>query len=107
MSLKVITANLLREGDVVYLAGDGTWSLWLDDAEMVDGADGEARLEAAGERAVSDLLVVGPYLMDVAEEAGRPKPLGTREKIRAKGPTTHPNFGKQAARRSNGAGEAG
>jgi hypothetical protein len=81
--------------------------LWLDDAERVDGAEGEARLEAAGEKAVSDRLVVGPYLMDVAEEAGRPKPLGTREIIRAKGPTTHPNFGKQAARHNRGAGEAG
>ncbi len=107
MSLKVMTANLLREGDVVYLVADGTWSLWLDDAEMVDGADGEARLETAGEKAVTDLLVVGPYLMDVAEEAGRPKPLGTREKIRAKGPTTHPNFGKHAMRGASGAGGIG
>ncbi len=107
MSLKVITANLLREGDVVYLAADGTWSLWLDDAEMVDGADGAARLEAAGEKAVTGLLVIGPYLMDVTDEAGRPKPIGTREKIRAKGPTTHLNFGKQAMHGASGAGGIG
>ncbi len=103
----MITANRLREGDVVYLAADGTWSLWLDDAEMVDGADGAARLEAAGEKAVTDLLVIGPYLMEVAEEAGRPKPLGTRETIRAKGPTSHPHFGKQAMRGADGAGGIG
>ena len=28
MSAKVITANLLRDGDVVYLTAAGAWSLW-------------------------------------------------------------------------------
>jgi hypothetical protein len=34
--------------------------------------------------------------MDVAESEAGPQPIGTREKIRAKGPTVHPHFGKQA-----------
>ena len=95
-TLKVMTANLLREGDVVYLSAKGTWSLWLRDAELVGDAEGAARLEAAAAKAVDERLVIGPYLMQVAEESGRPRPVGTREKIRAKGPTTHPSFGKQA-----------
>ena len=94
--LKVMTANLLREGDVVYLSAKGSWSPWLRDAEMVEGAEGAARLEAAADKAVGERLVVGPYLMQVAKQSGWPRPVGTREKIRAKGPTTHPAFGKQA-----------
>jgi hypothetical protein len=96
-TLKVMTANLLREGDVVYLSAEGTWSPWLREAEVAADAEGAARLEAAAAKAVADRLVVGPYLMQVAKERGWPQPLGSREKIRAKGPTTHLDFGKQAA----------
>jgi hypothetical protein len=102
MTHRVMTANLLREGEVVYLTAAGAWSAWLEDAEAVNGAGGEGRLEVLAERAVGERTVVGPYLMDVAEEAGRLKPLGMREKIRAMGPTTHPAFGKQAM---NGRGQ--
>ena len=97
MTLKVMTANRLREGDVVYLTARGGWSEWLEDAEAVSGAAGEARLETLAERAVGNRLVIGPYLMNVSDEDGRPRPLSTREKIRAKGPTSHPHFGKQAS----------
>lgn len=107
MTLTVMTANLLREGDVVYLTAAGSWSLWLHEAEIARDEDGAARLEASAEKAVADRLVVSPYLMNVAEADGRPRPLGTREIIRAKGPTTHPHFGKQAMTGANGAGGAG
>ena len=96
MSAKVMTANLLRDGDVVYLTAAGTWSLWLSEAWVVRDQDGEAELEAGGQQAERDRLVVGPYLMAVAESDRGPQPIGTREKIRAKGPTVHPHFGKQA-----------
>jgi Protein of unknown function (DUF2849) len=110
MSAKVMTANLLRDGDVVYLAADGTWSLWLRDAAVAQGQDGEAEFEARAKTAEQNQLVVGPYLMAVAESAAGPQPIGTREKIRAKGPTVHPQFGKQAmasAAEDIGAGGAG
>ncbi len=96
MSAKVMTANLLRDGDVVYLAAAGTWSLWLSESWVVRDQDGEAELEAAARQAENDRLIVGPYLMDVSESDRGPQPIGTREKIRAKGPTVHPHFGKQA-----------
>jgi len=96
MSAKVMTANLLRDGDVAYLTAAGGWSLWLSEAWVAHDQDGEADLEAGAQQAERDQLVVGPYLMDVAESAAGPQPIGTREKIRAKGPTVHPHFGKQA-----------
>jgi hypothetical protein len=96
MSAKVMTANLLRDGDVVYLTAAGAWSLWLREAWVARDQGGEADLEAGAKQAERDQVVIGPYLMDVAESEAGPQPIGTREKIRAKGPTVHPHFGKQA-----------
>ena len=110
MSAKVMTANLLRDGDVVYLTAAGTWSLWLREAVVVHDQSGETDLEASAKQAERDQVVVGPYLMDVAENDAGPQPIGTREKIRAKGPTVHPHFGKQAmegATQHSGAERAG
>jgi hypothetical protein len=96
MSAKVMTANLLRDGDVVYLTAAGAWSLWLREAWVARDQGSEADLEAGAKQAERDQVVIGPYLMDVAESEAGPQPIGTREKIRAKGPTVHPHFGKQA-----------
>jgi hypothetical protein len=96
MSAKVMTANLLRDGDVVYLSAAGAWSLWLSEAMVVNDPSGETDLEDGAKQAERDQMVIGPYLMDVAESDAGPRPIGTREKIRAKGPTVHPHFGKQA-----------
>ena len=106
MSAKVMTANLLRDGDVVYLTAAGDWSLWLNEAAVVRDESGEADLEAAAKQGERDLIVVGPYLMDVLDGAAGPQPIGTREKIRAKGPTVHPHFGKQAVPAANRPGVA-
>jgi len=110
MSAKVMTANLLRDGDVVYLTAAGGWSLWLSEAAVARDQSGEAGLEAGAKQGEGDRSVVGPYLMDVVESPAGPQPIGTREKIRAKGPTVHPHFGKQAisgADRFRGAEGAG
>lgn len=96
MSAQVMTANRLRDGDVVYLAAGGGWSMWLRDAAVARDEAGQAELEACARQAERDQVVVGPYLMAVAESEAGPQPIGTREKIRAKGPTVHPHFGKQA-----------
>ncbi len=88
---KVVTANRLREGRVVYLDGHGNWSPTLGEAACAaDQAASEALL-ARAERAVRVGRVVGPYLIDVARTDGAIEPLGTREIIRAAGgPTVIP-----------------
>lgn len=88
MGWTVITANRLREGDVVYLADDGGWTTRLTDARAVDTPEDEATLLAVAERAVADQLVVGPYAMAVMREGGVLRPVGRRETIRAqRGPS--------------------
>ena len=85
---KVVTANRLSEGRVVYLDGNGDWSASLGNAACAadDAASDALRVQA--ERAGR---VVGPYLIDVVEIDGAIEPLGTREMIRAAGgPTVIP-----------------
>ena len=95
MVTKVVTANRLREGDVVYLTADGSWSEWLGDAQVVDDKDGEAALLAQAEESVLARLVIGPYAMKVELVDGRVHPVGQREAIRAEGPTVQ-HMGKLA-----------
>ena len=99
MTLKIVTANRLREGDVVYLCAEGAWSEWISDSAVAKTPDEETQLIQIAERAVAEQLVIGPYPMDVAHDDGQIRPLGQREIIRAKGPTIHPDFGKQAIQR--------
>ena len=96
MSLQILTANRLREGDVVYLTADDGWSTRFDDAmPLADDAAAKQLLKQA-ERDVAARLIVAPYLMKVAEDAGRLTPLSQREAIRARGPSVRPDLGKQA-----------
>ena len=93
---QVVTANRLRDGEVVYLAPDGAWSERLDGAAAATGDEEQAALETAAGRAVTARLVVGPYLMPVELEGGRPRPVSQRERIRALGPSVRLDLGKQA-----------
>jgi hypothetical protein len=98
MTAKIVTANRLTDGLVVYLDGAGGWSEWVGDARVATRTEEEAALLEFAERPTQAVLVVGPYLMDVAADGGVPRPVSNREVIRAKGPTVRPDLGKQAAR---------
>lgn len=94
--LKIITANRLTDGIVVYRRADGGWTELLAAAAVVEGDDALSLLEATqGE----ETCVVGPYLMDIEISHGAILPGGRgmlRETIRDQGPTIHPQFGRQA-----------
>ena len=85
---KVITANDLRDGLVVFLMPDGGWSHDIRESRVVeDGPDLDSA--SAYAKAQHDArIVVEPYPIDVAVTNGVPVPQRLREKIRAdKGPT--------------------
>ncbi len=85
MGWTVITANRLREGDVVYLTEGAGWTARLTEAHAVQTADEERALLAAADREVAKQLVIGPYAMPVeASELGL-RPVSRRETIRAQG----------------------
>lgn len=93
---RVLTANRLVDGDVVYFTVDGGWGTRIEAARIADGKEGAAALETIGIQAAADQIVVGPYLIDVGEEAGRPVPQRFRERIRAYGPSNRPDLAKHA-----------
>jgi sulfite reductase (NADPH) hemoprotein beta-component len=92
--VKALTANLLVEGDVVFW-GQGGWREQFAEADLMDDpAAADAVLDAAK---AASTVVVDAYLIDVAiEEDGSPVPISFRERVRALGPTIHPDMGKQA-----------
>ncbi len=90
---KVITANALIEGDVVYFTADDCWTRHLCEAEVLtDEADADLRLlQAQAQRH----LTVGVYLADVEPGTNGPEPTHFREDFRRKGPSNL-FHGKQA-----------
>lgn len=89
---KVVTANHLLEGDVIYQTLDG-WSRDLADAEILtDEAHADLRLIEASQQ-VAD--IVGAYLADVKVTDDGPEPTHFREEFRKTGPSNY-FHGKQA-----------
>ncbi len=90
---KVITANALIEGDVIYLAEDGAWTRELTHAALLtDEADADLRLLEAQQKPGE---AVGPYLADAEAGPFGPEPTHFREEFRAVGPSNY-FHGKQA-----------
>lgn len=90
---KVVTANRLREGDVVYLTADDRWSPIHHEAELIeDEARAQIRLLFA---TAQKLYVVGAYLADAKAGPDGPEPVHFREAFRTRGPSNYLH-GKQA-----------
>ena len=90
---KVVTANRLREGDVVYQTADNRWTPFHHEAELLsDEAHAQLRLLHA---AAQKLIIVGAYLADAKAGPNGPEPTHFREEFRTRGPSNY-NHGKQA-----------
>jgi hypothetical protein len=96
MSDKVLTANHLLSGEVVFLAEGELWTPRISEALIAENDEEERWLEQAGARAVGAQIIVEPYLIDVTRHGGATRPVRFREKIRTLGPTVRPDLGKQA-----------
>ncbi|MBO6718009.1 MAG: DUF2849 domain-containing protein [Rhizobiaceae bacterium] len=94
--MKILTANRLVDGEVVWLARDRSWAEGIHVADLARDADAEARLEAIGAQAMRDNQVVDANLVDVELVNGAIVPIRLRERIRAAGPTNRRDLGKQA-----------
>jgi len=92
MTLQVLTANRLLDGEVVFWSGDH-WVEQFADARRFDAAApaDDALATAKGQPTV----LIDPYLIAVADDGSAP--VSFRERIRALGPTDHLDLGKQAA----------
>ena len=95
MADRIVTANRLDDGLVVYLDGAG-WSERIDDARVAGDDAAAERLLARAQGPEQAVRVVDPYLIEVTREDTVPRPVRHRETIRARGPTVRPDLGKQA-----------
>ncbi len=93
---KVVTANALVEGDVVWLTADDRWTRDMAEAELIeDEAHAAIRLLDAQSQ---PRIVVGAYLADARRGARGPEPVHFREAFRTRGPSNYAH-GKQAEAR--------
>jgi hypothetical protein len=92
--MKALTGNRLADGEAVFWK-DGRWVERFAEATIFEDDDKALEAEAAGKSQLT--VVVAPYLIDLVDSEGRWAPLSYRERLRALGPTNHPQHGKQAA----------
>ena len=91
---KVITANDLLEGDVIYFTADDTWTRHMSEAELItDEAVAPLRLLEAEKQ---NIRIVGAYLADAKAGLNGPEPTHFREEFRRTGPSNY-FHGKQEA----------
>ncbi len=84
---KVISANRLADGIVVYAGSGGSWFERLSQAKIfATKAEAEAGLLVAQNDAKRN-LVVEPVVVEVAEDSGGLRAVTLRDSIRARGPT--------------------
>lgn len=90
---KVVTANALIEGDVIYMTADNCWTRDLAEAELLtDEAHAQLRLLEAEQQPGK---IVGAYLADAVASDTGPAPTHFREEFRRTGPSNY-FHGKQA-----------
>ena len=89
---KVVTANHLLDGDVVYLSAEDAWVRKLSQAEGIDD-EAVAQLRLLHAQSQPN-VVVGAYLADVKEGETGAEPVHFREEFRRTGPSNYAH-GKQ------------
>ncbi|WEX09327.1 DUF2849 domain-containing protein [Chelativorans sp. AA-79] len=94
--MKLVAANRLIDGVAVWLGPDGGWVEDISEAEIARDKETQERLERTGREAFVRNEVLDVELIDVEIVDGTVRPLRLRERIRAAGPSIHPELGKQA-----------
>ena len=95
---RIIIANRLRDGRVVFLGPERHWVRDLARATEADSDAQLARLAAIAREAEADCVVVDPYPIEVEERDGARTPVLGREAIRAHGPSVPPAPGRARER---------
>ena len=86
---KIVSANDLLSGDVVYLDGNHNWTRAIAEAAIVDDLEAADALLVGADQPGK---VVGPYLLDVTRRDDGIDPDQFRERVRETGPTLAAEF---------------
>lgn len=90
---RIVTANRLRDGYVVFLTTEGAWSEKTEAAAVAKTTEQEEALLAQAQASVRACHVVDPTVIDV-DQADTSAPLRFRERIRRAGPTVRPDLAR-------------
>ena len=93
---KILTANRLNDGEVVFLTHSGQWSDNIDGAVLATEPQAQAALEVRGKEQERVNVVTGVYLFDAERRDGHVFATHIKERIRSLGPTVRIDLGKQA-----------
>ena len=96
MTLQVVTANRLDDGLAVFYHEVTGWTVSIDQASVVENNSDANQLLDKASSEENQLIVVGPYLIDVKGQEGILQPVRYREMIRTLGPSVRPDLGYQA-----------
>ncbi|MDY8108653.1 DUF2849 domain-containing protein [Fulvimarina sp. 2208YS6-2-32] len=92
----IVMASDLLEGDTVFLTGKG-WTRDSKHARIAHDQETADRMEAEGKASAAANAVIDPYLVPVEiSDGGHPVARHFRDVMRQKGPSIHPDMGKQA-----------
>ena len=101
---KMVTANRLGDGEIVYLTQSGGWSPRFAEGYAFEGNEEEDRMLSIAAKAEADLLIVVAYAIDVTCDDGGLAPISQRERIRSEGPTVRTELRRWAATSAHGKG---
>lgn len=86
-SPKVVTANDLLEGDVIYMSASGTWTRGLASAKLFE--DSESAESALAQANAQQGVAVGAYLANAKAGSHGPEPVHFKEDFRRTGPSNY------------------
>ena len=86
-SLRLVTANRLTDGAVVFLGPDGQWTASIGESTAVATGVEADRLLAIARDSALRAEIVEPYIIAAERQDGVPVPEQFRERIRVTGPT--------------------
>ena len=89
---RMVIANALKDGRVVFLADRGRWVYGIAEGFVVQTEAQAETLVSIAASAEAGNQVVGPELIEVTDTDGELRPTQIRDTIRAEGPTVkgHP-----------------
>ena len=93
--IQALTASDLLTGEPVFRRGSA-WEPRLSDAQVFGEAEAALAEAALATARAEATFVVDPYLIDCVMEGAVAVPISYRERVRALGPTIHPEMGRQA-----------
>ncbi len=90
---RIITANRLKDGVIVYLKMTESGASWVEAIADASSLDEESieKGKAIAEKDEAECHVISAYDMEVT---GRNRPMSAREKVRAQGPSV--KYGKDS-----------